>query len=174
MVVSEDRRPILQQCLRYGGQITGLVDEQGCAADGARVLWAIAGCESDYGRLAEYARHEPAYMPGGRYYQRSFDQRVAWQRWGVAAACSWGAWQLMAPTAREMGYAGPPSGLMVHEVCARWATTLIVQRFIQGHGARSIRDVLDAYNSGSHRDRIEPVGYIGKGLAAYAADLPTL
>lgn len=174
MFQSQTQRQVLAACYRFGSQITGLIDSEGRPVDGVRLLWAIAGNESDYGRLAEYARHEPAYMPGGRYYQRAFDQRVAWQRWGIAAACSWGAWQVMAPTAREMGYDGPPSGLMDHEACCRWATALIVHRFIDAHGARSLRDVLDAYNSGNHADRVVPADYITKGLAAYARALPAL
>lgn len=167
-------RPVLHRCYQFGGHITGLKDDDGRAVDGVRLLWAIAGCESDYGRQAEVARHEAAYMPGGRYYQQSLELRKAYQRFGVPAACSWGAWQLMFPTARELGYDGPPHGLMDHDTCCRWATALIVHRFIEAHGAQTLRHVLDAYNSGFHRDAVVPSEYISRGLRAYGAELPTL
>lgn len=174
MAIPVGSRPVLQRCYQYGGHIVGLKDDDGHAVDGVRLLWAIAGCESDYGRQAEFARHEAAYMPGGRYYQQALEQRKAWQRWGITAACSWGAWQLMAPTARELGYDGPPWGLADHDVCCHWATTLIVHRFIDGHGAKTLRHVLDAYNSGFHRDAVVPSEYINRGLQAYARELPPL
>lgn len=173
-ILPPHQRPVLQACYREGGQILGLVDDAGHAVDGVRLLWALAGIESDYGRLAEYARHEPAYMPGGRYYQQAFALRQAWARWGVLAACSFGAFQIMHATARELGYDGPPHGLIDHETCARWARTLIVRRFIDGHGATTLRSIFDAYNSGTHRDGVVPADYIRKGLAAYGQPLPAL
>ncbi|MBK9497051.1 MAG: hypothetical protein IPO08_21570 [Xanthomonadales bacterium] len=174
MVVRESLRPVLQQCYRFGGHVTGLRDDQGRLVDGVRLLWALAGIESDYGRLAEFARHEPAYMPRGRYYTQSIEQRQAWARWGITAACSFGAWQVMAATAREMGYDGPPHGLIDHETCCRVATALITRRFVIAHGVTTLRDVFDAYNSGNARDGVVPSAYITKGLAAYGLELPTL
>ncbi len=168
------QRPVLQACYREGGQILGLVDDAGRAVDGVRLLWAIAGIESDYGRLADYARHEPAYMPGGRYYQQAFAQRQAWARWGVLAACSFGPFQIMHATARELGFDGSPALLMEPQTCAEWARRLIVRRFIESHGATTLRHVLDSYNSGTYRDANVPADYIRKGLAAYAAELPAL
>ena len=174
MVLDATRRRVLQACYREGGQITGLVDDAGHAVDGVRLLWALAGIESDFGRLGEYARHEPAYMPGGRYYQQAFAQRQAWMRWGVLAACSFGPFQLMHATARELGFDLAPWDLVNPFTCAEWARRLIVRRFIEAHGVKTLRAIFDSYNSGNARDAHVPADYIRKGLAAYAAELPAL
>lgn len=174
MTLSPTQRQVLQACHREGGLIRGLVDDAGGLVDGRRLLWAIAGNESDYGRLAEYARHEPAYMPGGRYYQQALAQRQAWARWGVLAACSFGPFQVLHATARELGFDGAPAQLAEPLTCAEWARRLIVRRFIEAHGAATLRQIFDAYNSGNHADRVVPADYITKGLAAYARALPAL
>lgn len=173
-ILPPHQRPVLQACYREGGQIPGLADDAGHAVDGVRLLWALAGIESDYGRLTEYARHEPAYMPGGRYYQQAFAQRQAWARWGVAAACSWGPFQILHATARELSFDGAPWQLADPMPCAEWARRLIVRRFMGAHGATTLRQVFDAYNSGNHADRVVPADYIRKGLAAYDQPLPAL
>lgn len=173
-ILPPHQRPVLQACYREGGQILGLVDDAGHAVDGVRLLWALAGIESDYGCLAEYARHEPAYMPGGRYYQRAFDQRVAWQRWGVLAACSFGPFQILHPTARELGFDLAPWELANSFTCAEWARRLIVRRFIEAHGVKTLTAIFDSYNSGNARDANVPADYIAKGLKAYAQPLPAL
>lgn len=46
-------------CIRYGPSIVGLTHE-GLAVDGARLLWAISGCESAFGKQREFVRAEPA------------------------------------------------------------------------------------------------------------------
>jgi hypothetical protein len=157
-------------CEKYGPSIRGLM-YQGRAVDGSLLLWAIAGCESAFGRQREFVRAEPAYMPGGRYH-RAPHLRGMYQHWGVLAASSFGSFQILFVAAAELGYSGHPIDLQKDETCGMWATELIKRRFIVGQGAKTLRDVLDAYNSGTYKDAGVPESYIEKAERYYVAGFP--
>jgi hypothetical protein len=137
---------------------------EGEPVDTARLLWALAGIESTYGRDREYCRIEPAYQPTGDVYRKSQALRDLWRRYGALAACSLGTWQMMAITARELGHSGHPI-----ELQADAALVYLVVRYLERARPATLPDVFDAYNSGSCRDRIIPDAYIRSGLAAYRA-----
>ena len=61
--------------------------------DGATLLMALAGNESSYGANVT-PRHEPAFDVGG-IYGSSPEQAPLLAKYGSAAACSYGPWQLM-------------------------------------------------------------------------------
>lgn len=79
------RQQIATACRSYGSQITGLPD----GVDGEHLLWALSGNESSFGANCA-PRHEPAYDVGGRYANAAL-----LARFGHAAACSYGPWQIM-------------------------------------------------------------------------------
>jgi hypothetical protein len=57
--------------------------------------------------------------------------------------------------------------------CSYWATRLIVDRFQKRFGAKTLKDVLDAYNSGNHKDKNIPQDYVSKGISFYE-NLPSM
>jgi hypothetical protein len=128
--------------------------------DPARVLAAIAHNESRYG-ANNVPRHEPAFDAGGRY-----ADRAALEKYGREAACSWGPWQVMYVTAKELGYKGAPKELADPEVSLPFAIKLVNERLIERQGAKSLAEIAVGYNSGSiHGDAVK--GYAGNCLMAY-------
>lgn len=126
------------------------------------MLWALAAVESTYGRDRQHRRVEPSYMPGGEEYRRSPQIRSLWARWGEEGASSYGAWQMMYATALDLGFAGPPEGLIPDEVLAP-----LVVAYVHRSGALVLADVADAYNSGNYRDVFRPLEYMAKVVVAY-------
>jgi hypothetical protein len=157
---------LIRICDEFGQTIKGLTHEDQPVM-GNRLLLTLSKLESTFGAKREFVRPEKGYMPGGKYYQDSADLRAMYRRWGVLAASSFGSWQIMFQVAREMGFTGHPIDLQKDAVCCYWATTLINKRFIQRLKAKTLRDVLDAYNSGNHADKYIPTVYIADGIEVY-------
>ena len=61
--------------------------------DSAQMWWAIAGNESSFGHDCT-PRHEPAFDVGGVYGNGEVMKPLL-AKWGRAAACSYGPWQIM-------------------------------------------------------------------------------
>lgn len=150
-------------CHAFGPDVPPTTHD-GQPVDGARLLWALAGVESSYGAQRDFARIEPSYQPCGATYRRSEAMRDLWRQYGALAACSYGSWQMMAITARELGHTGHPCELQHDEALAP-----LVIKYLQRAHANTLADTLDAYNSGSCRDKIIPEAYIRTGVAAYVA-----
>ncbi len=157
---------LIKICLSNGDTIKGLTHD-GQKVHGGRLLLAIAGCESTFGRDRLHVRYEPGYGPDGHYYKSSQTVRDRWRTYGVLAASSYGSFQLMYIVAEEMGFSGHPIDLQKDEICAYWAAQLITRRFIKGQGATALAHIFDAYNSGSWRDHLSPAKYIAKGIELY-------
>lgn len=153
-------------CREYGAEIVGLTHDH-LPVDGGKLLLTLSGTESDFGKLRLHVRPEPAYSPGGKYYNNSEALRAAYRKYGVLASSSYGSFQIMYPTAVEMGFGGHPIDLQDDSVCAIYAAQLIIKRFIGRQKAKTLRDVADAYNSGNHADRIVPQTYIDKAINFY-------
>lgn len=153
-------------CTEFGKDVVGPT-HKGTDVDGGRLLYAISGCESGFGMHREFVRHEPAYMPGGKYYLISATLRSQWARFGILAASSFGSVQIMFSTAVEMGFSGLPIGLQEDRTSVYWAAQLIAKRFILQQHAKTLSDVLDAYNSGAVGDRFVPAVYIAQGIKYY-------
>lgn len=79
------RSQIAQACAEYGHEVGPLP----VGVDGAQLLWAISGNESSFGANCT-PRHEPAFDVGGPY----ADAKLL-EKFGSAAACSYGPWQIM-------------------------------------------------------------------------------
>ncbi len=157
---------LIEVCLRHGAAITGL-SHDGQKVHGGRLLLTIAGLESSFGEKRLFVKMEPGYAPGGHYYEASKEVRQMWKVYGCLAASSFGTFQIMQATARELGYTGHPIDLQKDEICAFWATKLITNRIIKAKGAKTLVQVLDAYNTGSYGDRNFPVQYVEHGQQIY-------
>jgi hypothetical protein len=157
---------LLNVCLAHGEKITGLSvgDEK---VHGGRLLLTLAGLESNFGEQRLFVRFEPAYAPDGMYYNKSLVLRKLWFIYGALSASSFGAFQIMYATARELGFTGNPVLLQNDDICAQWATELITKRFIKAQGVKTLEQVLDAYNSGNAHDTNVPKAYVAKGLQIY-------
>jgi hypothetical protein len=161
---------LLTACQQAGIQLDGCVTHEGQPVDGARLLWAIAGNESNWGTLREFVRHEKGYLPGGYYYRNSLQIRQEFRRWGVLAGSSFGSFQIMYESAREVGYQGHPILLQHDGTCAEWAAKIIKHRFIAKQVCRNVADVLHAFFVDAGRS--SPTNYIEQGLANYVRGLP--
>lgn len=134
-------------------------------ANAAWLLGALAEVESTFG-TNNVPRYEKAYDEGGIYYRRSPEVRARHVRWGDWAHCSYSSFQVMFHTACELGFRGTPLDLWKDEVAIFWVIEFIRKRAIE-KGAKTLSEIFDAYNSGTHRDRIVPEEYIAKGLGNY-------
>lgn len=124
------------------------------------ILWAIYHCEK-YDTYNRDPRFEPAYAPDGFYFNNSIDIRRYWAKWGREAACSYSNFQIMFPTACELGYTGPPAALDFDRIALPFVCKY-VQRRIINRGATTPEQVADAYNSGSYQDAVKPEKYMKK------------
>lgn len=134
--------------------------------DGAILLMAIASVESSSGTY-NIPRYEPAYGYKGYYYRRAQHVRDLWWKYGDHAACSYSSWQIMFPTAYELGFPGKPYELISDAVAVPWIVKFINKRIFD-KGATSLREIGDAYNSGSFADQHVPEDYIRKLQQAYS------
>lgn len=147
----------------------------GLALDGQKYLLATCGVESSFGKNCGL-RTEPAYSPGGLYYKRSPEIQKAFGLYGYAACGSWGPWQIMYPTAAELGFGGLPWELY-GAASLPWVIRLLNVRFlphVEGPEAEIVKQLADAYNSGNSKDQAVPVPYINKVLGYYGRPLAEL
>lgn len=128
-------------------------------ANETNLLRAIADIESTYG-VNSNPRHEPAYCRGGKY----FDGLLT-QLYGCAAHCSYGPWQVMYPTACELGFIGTPEEMANPETNCLYAVRYLNARAAK---ATSIEQIARSYNGGSINSTAVPQSYIDKLTAAYA------
>jgi hypothetical protein len=136
----------------------------GSEVDPVKLLKALAWKESTYGQNTTPLK-EPAYCPGGRYF--TDDQAQAWQQYGEAAACSYSSFQILYPTAVEMGYRDAPQGLDDDAEAIRWVVELLNRRVLGRDQARTVQQIGDAYNSGTSRDQRQPLVYMQALQAHY-------
>lgn len=147
---------ITELCIQYGPTL----EKEAPWLDGECILRAIAMNESAYGTY-NVPKYEKAYDLGGVY-----GSKELWRKYGAWAACSYSSWQIMYPTALELGFNGSPADLWRDGTAIYYVVELILRRSIR-KGAKSIQDIFDAYNSGSFRDNIIPQEYIDRGVKNY-------
>lgn len=130
------------------------------------LLSAVCSNESDFGKDCN-PRLEASYLRGsvrkylgidstganGRYYSPA-----SWSAWGMYSACSHGPTQIMGATLWDLGYQDDPTALVRDPNLAMiWTIKYIKAR---AQGATTVEEVADAYNSGSFRDRFQPLSYM--------------
>lgn len=158
------RETVAELCQQFGSLIplAETDDGSGHPIDGAKLLWAISGCESTFGDHCE-PRFERAYYSGGYYYLRDKRIRQAVQMWGRDAACSYGPWQVLCINTQYS-----PEQLGSDPKIACDAAVHFIVNFVLGfRKARTLSAVLDTYNSGNWRDVHVPVKYIHDGTNYY-------
>jgi len=135
--------------------------------DAKGILKALATVESSFGSN-NVPRFEKAYSPMGIYYNAEQKERYA--KWGAAACCSYSSFQIMYPTACELGFdsspwARNPQLLSNDEVAIFYVIEYIKKRVIS-RGAQTVEQLFDIYNSGS-LDKNIPADYIRVAMQAY-------
>lgn len=130
--------------------------------DRRAILAAFTDIESGpWGARGEAGLFEDRYYRGGRYYRAHVIDLV--HRYESLAACSYGPWQVLFPTAWEYGYRGHPVGLLDPVVCAVYAVKILNDR-VKNKG--DLASYADGYNTGNDRDRILPASNYTEGLIA--------
>lgn len=139
-----------------------------------RFLSAVRRVETSGG---VWPRVERAFMPAGvsRWVQgrrivgtgRAWNALVEsrWAEWDLASAASYGPWQILYHTAADLGYSDAPWFLSDPRVCRFWAISLVARHVARG--ARTVEELADAWNSGSHRDSFVPTEYVSAVSLAY-------
>ncbi|KKN47805.1 hypothetical protein LCGC14_0659260 [marine sediment metagenome] len=144
--------------------------------NGYALLVAIALIEST-GGINNYPNFEPYWVPEGTVF--TIEGRIQkgrhplsntlvngrYNKFGMASGCSFSSWQILYHTAADMGYGGAPWDLWNDHFAIQWVVKLLNR--IHETGADTVAKVADAYNSGTHKDRIVPELYIAKIEAAY-------
>jgi hypothetical protein len=125
---------------------------------GKPLLRAIADVESSYGQNSN-PRHEPAYCHGGKYYHV-----VLTKLYGCAAHSSYGPWQVIYPTAYELGFFGAPEELANPETNCLYAVRYLNARAAK---ATTLEQLARCYNGGNIHAKAVPQSYIDKLTAAY-------
>lgn len=156
-LAAEERGKELDPLIRMAGPALEAGDVNGTA-----LLAALAWKESSFGRDGGHPRIEPAYRPNGALHRAHVPALYA--LYGDCAAASWSSWQIMFPTAVELGYAGEPWGLWEDRTAVLWVIAYI-ERAVK-RGAATVEQIADAYNSGSHKDRFVPEAYV-RGLRSH-------
>ena len=157
-------------CRQYGPSLDldlGNTDDgSGHPIDGATLLWAMSGRESDFGANMK-PRHEPAYDVGGPY-SKTIAAIAGLNKWHSAFACSYGPLQIMAVNAPgfecdEM-LAFPERALLA-AVMRLKATVLIAQK------AHTIQDICECWNAGHIGGTTTP-GYVDEVTQYYLRGIP--
>jgi hypothetical protein len=133
--------------------------------DAVALLRALAAQEVGNASRSLACRHESSYCYGGKYHTDAVKQ-AEW-RYGCAAHCSWGPWQIMYPTATMRGYTGDPVGLRDPMVSGEYVVSQINYRVFDMIVRPTLNDVFDAWNSGTARDGLVPAVYIEQAMAHY-------
>lgn len=125
------------------------------------LLYAIGMAESS-GGVFNITRYEKSYHTG-RYVTPALVTKF-----GAAAACSYGPWQIMYPNAvTVLGEDIDPVRLHIPEVAAvasiKWLNDHVI-----GRGALTLRDIADTWNTGNHHDANIPRVYIQRVERFYA------
>jgi transposase InsO family protein len=159
---TEQLEEMKQLCRTFGRELRLLPGEP----EGAPLLFALFLGEH-YNPANPNPRIEKAYCPGGRYFNAEL-----WGKFGEDSAKSFSNWQIMFPVAWELGFRGVPADLDNDTIAVRWVVELLNQRILRlsrkDDGVATLREILDAYNSGNPHDANVPEQYIERGEQNYA------
>lgn len=155
---------IADVCRSFGPYLAPLP----AAIDGAQLLWAIAGNESSFG-INCTPRHEPAFDVGGVYGSGPVMAPLL-AKYGPAAACSYGPWQLMFCNAPQVY---TPDSFTDLDACAT-ATVAYLNKFLRRWSPRDLATIGECWNNGHPRTELRAgvAVYVQKLAANYAVPLP--
>ncbi len=149
------RAQIWTACQVWGAKLLVPAD-----IDGAKLLWALSGCESSFGVNCN-RRHEPYYHNlalGGTNAQLN----ALTAKFGCDAHSSFGAWQELLV---NCGATMSPDQFADLDRAALEVTAFINARILLHEKASTVAEIAEAYNSGKWQWLSVP-----PGVATYAAD----
>lgn len=157
------KQALAAECRILGPQVKPLP----AGVDGAQLLWALAGVESSFGQNTK-PRHEPAYDVGGRYDNAVMQPLL--ERWGSAAACSYGPLQIMLVNAP--GYV--PADFDDLPTAMR-ASLSFLNRQLRSRKPQTLAEIGQVWNSGriASQPSAAVQDYIRKLTASYAVAMPS-
>jgi len=147
------KRTIIELCKRYGPHLS---PPEG--VDGTKLLWALSGNESNFGRICP-PRHENSYHYGSRLYRRSKLLRDLTKEWGCLAHCSFGPWQVMLINVVRFS---PLEMLDDPEKAIQAAVSHLNNAIFRPQKPKTLAQIADSYNSGNFRDKLVPADYIAR------------
>lgn len=161
-----DKEAIKNICLEKTNAIVNFPD-----IDMPKFLWAIAGVESSW-TLKPKPRIEPAYSPPrGKYWLNNLKLVKLRSTYGELVSASLGPFQVMYPTARELGFRFSPKELEDLKENHYYACIYFKKRCKPKNGEKITPEMLaDAYNSGNYRDNIIPKEYVEKVMRYYKGE----
>jgi hypothetical protein len=148
------REDLAQACIKWGRLLAAPA-----GVDGAKLLWALSGCESSFGENCK-PRHEPYYhalAESGKNAQ--LNELTA--LFGCDAHSSFGPWQILLINCVK---GTRPEEFIDLDRCAVQTVNFINRRILAAEKATTVAEIADAYNSGDWRDR-QPAS-----VAKYVAD----
>lgn len=132
------REQVAQQCRNVGAEVAPL--PQGIT--GYQILWAISGCESSFGANVT-PRHEPAWDIGGSYAANPPMPELL-DKYGWAAACSYGPWQIL--------FVNAPSGSTPADLddiqLAAQATVAFLNSLLRRFKPTTLAEIASCWNAG--------------------------
>jgi hypothetical protein len=149
------RNELAKACREWGGYLW-LPPE----INGRWLLWAMAGCESSFGADCG-PRHEPAYDVGGKYADNPAMAALL-EKYGRAAACSYGPWQILLV---NCGTKTAPQDMTNLDQCAVETVSFINRRILAEQKPSTVEEIAEAWNSGKWRWQTVP-----PGVERYAAE----
>ena len=160
-----DKEEIVAACREYGPQIVGLP----VGIDGAQLLWAMSGNESSFGANCA-PRHEPAFDVDGVYGSGPVMTPLL-AKFGSAAACSYGPWQIMFCNA-PIEYT-PDSFNSLDN--AAHATVVFLNRMIVRWKPENLAEIGECWNGGHVMQHLIPAvaAYVQRLIENYAVEMPT-
>jgi hypothetical protein len=168
IAISIPRAELNRLCDLYGSavHVAGCIGPDGKALDGARLLLAMAGRESSFGKDMK-PRHEPAYDFGGRY-AKAHDVAVGLAKYGAAFACSYGPLQVLAVNA--FGFS--PTELAACPETAMLAAIGYLNRYVFGHWrCQTLPEICETWNGG-HPGATTTPGYVNEVTHYYLTESP--
>lgn len=147
---------VAEQCTTYGPQLAPLP----AGVDGIKLLWAMSGNESSFGSNTT-PRHEPAFDVGGLY-AASAPMPELLAKYGSAAACSYGPWQILLANAPDFA---PDDFSDVAK--AAQATTAFLNSLLRRFRPSTLAQIGYCWNAG----HIPTPAEVSAGVAQYAAEL---
>ncbi len=153
---------VADACRLYGPHLRtpGLID-------GARLLWALAGQESGFGANCQ-PLHHAAYCNG----KHSESLTISTLKFGHAAHCSFGPWQLLWANTSQMHGADDLFGTL--NACASITVNFLNRQIIGRQHAGTVEQVADAYSRGNCREGDKATDYVANVLRFYYdVSLPT-
>jgi hypothetical protein len=142
------REEIAAACRTWGKMLRVPAD-----IDGAKLLWALSGCESSFGENCK-PRHEPYYHElAAKGTNAQLNALTA--KFACAAHSSFGPWQeLLVNCTAKMD----PEGFASLPRCACEVTMFINARILDHEHAQTVRQIAEAYNSGKWQWLTVPPG----------------